>query len=122
METEKILLLVTLVAGVLQIILFFKLWAMTDDVRLLRNKMAAPSAESIEEEVRRAIVFGEKERAARIIVIAFIKKVRDADMSDAATMVKLKAKLSADLNKVGAKMPEVIEGLETPKEYYALFN
>jgi hypothetical protein len=122
METEKILLLVTLVAGVLQIILFFKLWAMTDDVRLLRNKMAAPSAESMEEEVRRAIVFGEKERAARIIVIAFIKKVRDADMSDAATMVKLKAKLSADLNKVGAKMPEVIEGLETPKEYYALFN
>ncbi len=122
METEKILLLVTLVAGVLQIILFFKLWAMTDDVRLLRNKMAAPSAESMEEEVRRAIVFGEKECAARIIVIAFIKKVRDADMSDAATLVKLKAKLSADLNKVGAKMPEVIEGLETPKEYYALFN
>lgn len=43
--------IVLLVFGVLQIVLFFKIWGMTNDIREMRNKYLKDEDEKVQEEV-----------------------------------------------------------------------
>ena len=43
--------IVLLVFGVLQIVLFFKIWGMTNDIREMRNKYLKDEDEKVREEV-----------------------------------------------------------------------
>lgn len=82
MTLAGILALVTLVAAVLQIILFFKVWAMTNDVKQLRAKYAAPNGNSFKAEIRRLLCSGDKEKAKELLINRFYDTIGKLDYSD----------------------------------------
>lgn len=56
--------IVMLVVGVLQFILFFKLWGVTNDVKKLKDRF---KAHSVEDDIRTAYLNGQKEIAQEMV-------------------------------------------------------
>lgn len=59
--------IIAIVVGVLQIVLFFKLWAMTNDVRKLNKKLHADFETDRIDEIRIALLKGDKEKAIELL-------------------------------------------------------
>lgn len=136
MTLAGILALVTLVAAVLQIILFFKVWAMTNDVKQLRAKYAAPNGNSFKAEIRRLLCSGDKGKAKELLINRFYDTTGKLDYSDFdkstdphdedkkkldKAFLKAKAELSRDLAKIGYPLPEAIEQMKSGQDFFDLF-
>lgn len=122
MQTEELIALITIAAAILQIVLFFKVWAMTNDIRALRNTFVFPASLDRDSEIRKALILGDKERAKEIIIQEFIAKVANGDTSNVEDFKKLKAKLNDKLSKIGAEIPPIIDNLETAKDFYKIYE
>lgn len=70
---EEVLLIVTAVGGILQIILFFKIWAMTNDVKSIRNKEP-----DLLKQAQLSILKGDKKKAYELFYDSFLAEVIDA--------------------------------------------
>lgn len=115
MDSNSIILIITFVASVLQIILFFKIWAMTDDVRILRKKMH-PGDVSFE--IKKMIALGgSKEDIKKILLDRFFDKIQ----SCAGNFEHAKNELKSDLNKINEDMPIEIEKMSSVEDFNALF-
>lgn len=76
---ETLLAIIFIVFGILQIILFFKIWGMTNDVReMKKNQQLEPK--SIK--ARIAYLRGDKELAQRLMDEYFFEEARDFATSD----------------------------------------
>lgn len=64
---EIFIAIITIVVGVLQIVLFFKLWAMTNDVKKLKKKLHADVETDRIDEIRIALLKGDKEKAIELL-------------------------------------------------------
>jgi hypothetical protein len=134
-DTEFVLLitLITLAASILQIILFFKLWAMTDDVRKLRNNYVFPHDFRLE--IRKLILSGKKEKAREILINRFIEKIKNLNYEGLDDnryfdevkknidndFLRVKEELGLDLQKIGEDMPEGIKRLNSGEDFNNLF-
>lgn len=67
---ETLILIILLVFGVLQSILFFKIWKMTDDVRAIKNK-----GNNLFEESQVQVLLGNKQKAYDLLYKSFIESV-----------------------------------------------
>jgi hypothetical protein len=106
-----------IVFGILQIILFFKLWGMTDDVRKLRNDcLRSGYGFDFENEVRKLILLGDKEKAKELILNKFIEKLINGN-----SFQDLKEQLGRDLEKIGEEMPDGIKKLESLGDFSEMF-
>lgn len=97
--------IVLLVFGVLQIILFFKLWGMTNDVRKIHKKMNADSYIS-------CMMKGDKEGAYRIAVDRLFQEL-EACVYDNPNFFAEKAapvieKYRKMIEETGHKVPELV--------------
>lgn len=122
MQTEELIALITIAAAILQIVLFFKVWAMTNDIRALRNTFVFPASLDRDSEIRKALILGDRERAKEIIIQEFIAKVANCDTSNVEDFKKLKAKLNDKLSKIGAEIPPIIDNLKTAKDFYKIYE
>lgn len=122
MQTEELIALITIAAAILQIVLFFKVWAMINDIRALRNTFVFPASLDRDSEIRKALILGDRERAKEIIIQEFIAKVSNGDTSNVEDFKKLKAKLNDKLSKIGAEIPPIIYNLETAKDFYKIYE
>ena len=120
METTEVIVLITIAAAILQIVLFFKVWAMTNDVRKLRDNYVLPSSENREFEIRKCIVFDDMERAKQIVIATFLEKISSGS-PEPEEFVKLKNKLSEDLAKIGYSVPESIVKMNIHNDFSNLF-
>lgn len=68
--------IVVIVFGVLQIILFFKVWGMTNDIKNI-NETINPSKEKYVKMIHLAILEGNEQKAAELIYRCFINEVHD---------------------------------------------
>jgi len=100
-----------IVFGILQIILFFKIWGMTNNVEELKKKYAP----NYYNKVRRYILLGDKQKAAGLIVDEFFRKI-DSGYFDSA-----KLELERDLKKIGIKIPEGIANLHSRNDFFGIF-
>lgn len=67
--------LITFVAAVLQIILFYKIWIMTNDIKEIRNQYIRKDA-NLEDAVL-PYLFGRKDEALSILNLSMEKKIRE---------------------------------------------
>jgi hypothetical protein len=135
-ETEIIIISVIIIAAsVLQIILFFKIWAMTNDVRALRENSVGHS--NFVFEIRKLILLGEKKKAADILLNQFIRKIKDLNYDDLNAndgeyykedlnrkdkdFDKAKKELEHVFLKIGEELPEGIKNLKSGEDFKNLF-
>jgi hypothetical protein len=118
--------IVMIVFGILQIILFFKLWGMTNDVKKLRNKFAY--TDDFNFEVRKSLALGEKAKAKGLIINSFFEAVHkqivnatyDTDV-DNSKFSQYKNELEKELNKIGEKMPDELKNINSYEDFQNLF-
>ncbi len=72
---ESFLMVIVVVFGILQIILFFKIWGMTNDVNKIKNKMGETS---ITEDAQVSFLKGQKDKAKDLLDTAFFKSILEA--------------------------------------------
>lgn len=120
----------TLVVAILQIILFFKLWGMTNDVKRIKEKMIPSLSESITEELNILHLMGKDDECEELILRDFYHKllesVRQAKsrlLEDTyatqidkpiAEVIEVVAKQYAF---IGREMPDAIKNLKTYKDF-----
>jgi len=124
---------ITIAAAALQIILFFKVWAMTNDVRLLREKHAA-SATSAEFyfEMRKLLALGEKEKAKEKLLNWFFKTIKNLNYENVeseekrksvdADFMEVKKILEDDFKQIGEELPDNIKKMKSGNEFYELYK
>ena len=140
--------IVSLVAGVLQIILFFKVWGMTNDVKALKKdhfcETQFVSYAQTASYLRRNLVLGNMNNVKRILLQNFIDNVEQAygelkrgdyekDESGREKWVDYQEKnlnesivpyvknLMSQYVKIGEEVPIYITRMETFADYYKLF-
>lgn len=64
---EIFIAIITIVVGVLQIVLFFKLWSMTNDVRKIKKKIDADLEIDRTDKIRIALLKGDKQKAIELL-------------------------------------------------------
>ena len=110
METIYIILgLIMLVFGILQIILFFKLWKMTNDVHAIKENK--PVDKNTFWELRKYILLNNVEKAEEIVLAIFLNNVRKDIAANGITgcnVEKWKAECQAYYKAIGKNIPESI--------------
>lgn len=116
---------ILIIFGVLQIILFFKIWGMTNDVKELKNEfMSIPSKWAL----NKAILKGDKHKVEEILFNAMyirIKKAYDDTIPDidgtkkeifAKQIFTIKNEYKERYLKYDINFPEIIDKIETPED------
>lgn len=119
------IIVVLIVLGVLQIILFYKIWIMTDNVKEMKEQFVGnPDQWSL----NKAILKGDKSKISDILfnsMFAKIKKYYDDTIPDYdGTKVEIFVNLISELKKdykekylkYGIDFPEAIEKIEKPED------
>ena len=137
-----------IVWGILEIILFFKVWGMTNDVSALKkdhfNETVFESKEQMARYLRRNLVLGNTENVKRTLLKNFIDNVEhgygelktegyEKDEKGDDHWVSFREKnlkesvrpyveqLQKQYDKIGEKMPVYIQRMNTYADYYKLF-
>ena len=86
--------------GLLQIILFFKLWAMTNNVKKIAQGNDSPH---VDWQLRACVLTGDMDRAKKLIIEDFVEK---------DYIGTIKQECRARFKAIGKQMPEAIEKLQ----------
>ena len=140
--------IVMIVWGILEIILFFKVWGMTNDVSALKkdhfNETVFESKEQMARYLRRNLVLGNTENVKRTLLKNFIDNVEhgygelktegyEKDEKGDDHWVSFREKnlkesirpyveqLQKQYDKIGEEMPVYIQRMNTYADYYKLF-
>lgn len=140
--------IVMIVWGILEIVLFFKVWGMTDNVKAMKkahfNEMEFESKAEIVRFLRENLVLGNMENVKKILLKNFIDNLKrsyaklpvggyEKDENGVSQYVSYKEKnlkvsirpyiesLQKQYDKIGEQMPVYIQRMETFGDYYKLF-
>ncbi len=136
--------IILLIWGILEIILFFKIWRMTNDVNKLKNNLTNSALTQYEKKskLRTLLIMGNKEEAKRLIIYDFILKIESEYQEIRKTLsIKVdetyegalekalnkpiddyKNTLEKELKLFGIDVPECIKSMNTFKDFYSLTN
>ena len=97
--------------GLLQIILFFKLWAMTNNVKKIAQGNDSPH---VDWQLRACVLTGDMDRAEKLIIEDFVEKVRlhVVQHGPSESIGPIKNACRARFKAIGKQMPEAIEKLQ----------
>lgn len=130
--------IITLIGAILDIILFFKLWGMTNDIRALKNDhfdtRMPEDISQLRAYLRENILLEDTVKVKRILIHQFLdnintmcnnsrssyidtnNKVLDTDITPYVELLKKQlAKLNMDI-------PEPIKNMRTFRDYYEIFK
>ena len=129
---------VMIIWGVLEIILFFKIWGMTNDVKAMKKDMFNETAFSSDAElaqfVRKNIVLGNIENIKRILLQNFMDTIKNryntlrqySSLSTEEIMqIEIKSyieTLQKQFDIIGEKLPVYIQRMATFDDYFSLFK
>ena len=126
--------IVMLVFGILQIVLFFKLWGMTNDIREIKKEFFKEDdlPEDIESKVdalKTSLILGNKELVKSIFLKKFISRVernfsrlpKGKDSLD-KSIEKYVEQLDEQFERIGEDLPVYIENMKTYRDYYDLIT
>jgi hypothetical protein len=118
--------IVSLIAGILQIILFFKVWGMTNDIReLKKDHFCETDIETYYQKAtfaRKNLVLGRKEQVKSMLLKNFIYNIEQNYINKEQSLRPYVDNLKAQFEKIGEKLPEYIDKMETFDDYYQLFS
>ena len=127
----KIMCFIMIGWGVLNIILFFKVWGMTNNVSKIRRKYESDySADDILSNARRLFLQGKKAEVRDMYINSFCAEVeayyerkKNNDVMKPEMLMQLSITvfvnaLEKRLSNIGEPMPEVIRNMKTMSDYY----
>ena len=141
--------IIMLVGGILEIVLFFKIWGMTNDIKALKKDHFGETPFETNTQLagylRRNLILGNIDNVKRILLHNFIDNVERAydkmpidgwekDENGSEKWVKFKEKnlkesiipyvedITSQLSKIGEEVPIYIKQLKTFGDYYNLFK
>lgn len=109
---EIFITIITIVVGVLQIVLFFKLWSMTNDVKKLKNKLHADFDIDRTDEIRIALLKGDKEKAIELLTDKLATELVErcsTDYIDPEGITAIKEKYAKQFAKMGVDKLPIID-------------
>lgn len=117
---------VIVIFGILQIILFFKLWGMTNDIRRISEKIGAQPIETdsqLEKHVWQLLLEGRKDKAIdflnRDLIEILLKRISQG--YSAYAVKEIKDNYRKYYEKLGVPFPEQVEKINTLKDLEQLF-
>lgn len=121
---SNFILIITIITGVLQIVLFFKVWVMTNDVRKIREKMDADLEIDRIDKMRIALLRGDKQKAIELLTdklaTELVKKSSEDNISPEGIKI-IKEKYAEEFAKLGVdELP--IKDVYTQKEINGLMR
>ena len=117
---------ILIIFGILQIILFFKLWGMTNDVRHISEKIGAQPIDTfpqLEQSIRKLLLEGEKDQAIDLLRSNLVKDLIDYISKGYNYQIinNLKNNYRDYYEKFGVPFPEQVEKINTLKDLEQLF-
>ena len=116
------------VFGILQIILFFKLWGMTNDVKAISNKMEAIPMDNynkLEKAMWQLLLENKKEKAIEFLncnlSAELIKSTHWGGETTDNIIQSIKNRYRKYYEKLGVPFPEQVEKINTLKDLEQLF-
>ena len=140
---------IMIVWGILEIILFFKIWGMTDDVKALKkfhlDQTVFESKSVMAKSLRRNLVLGDLEKVKRTLLKNFIDNVETGfseltsygygkdengneklmDLTEQNLKESIQPyidNLKQQFDKIGEELPLYIQRMETYGDYYKIFQ
>lgn len=109
--------IILLVFGILQIILFFKMWGMTNDVKQIRNKLAPDSPEHFAREILKG-----DSNTADLLFNALYGELYDAynKLSEQEAYEEIIKSYKKSYKKAGLAFPAVFENVKSGEDFGAL--
>lgn len=119
--TLKSLMVILFVWGILEVVLFFKVWGMTNDVKNIKNNMLLANTPEL---LRKYRLLGDNDKAAEVLVQNFLNElseiIRFNNFSPKQNIEDKVKELEFQLALLGAVVPEGIKKLKTLEDYYNL--
>lgn len=119
---------ILIIFGILQIILFFKLWGMTNDVRRISEKIGAQPIETysqLEKHVWQLLLENRKEDAVKLLnknmVKDMIQEILMKEKGLSSHPNEIKNNYRKYYEKLGVPFPDQIEKINTLKDLEQLF-
>lgn len=122
---------IIIVAGILQVILFFKVWGMTDDIKAIKKKQvsdAETNDASFALSIRENMILGNRIIVRESLLRNFLKKLendryshsvkRESDFPIEENIEVLKKQL----DKIGEPLPEILNSCKTYKDFENIFT
>ena len=131
-DWEALIPIITFAAAVLQIILFFKIWGMTNDIKALKKDHFCETEFNGEVEMakylRKNLVLGNMDTVKRILLQNFIDNVENAFNNSPFIVGKGEKSIIPYVNclikqyaKIGEEVPTYIIRMKTFNDYFNLF-
>lgn len=110
--------IITIIVAVLQIVLFFKIWVMTNDVKKIKEKMDADIEIDRIDKIRIALLKGDKQKAIELLTDKLATELVKKSSEDFVTpegIKDIKEKYAKEFAKLGVnELP--IKDVSTQKE------
>ena len=119
--TIKFLTFILFVWGILEVILFFKVWGMTNNVKKIQTELTRSNTTEL---FRKYRLLGLNDKAAEILIQVFLNDMEKYIHSDSyysGEIIDYKvAELEFQLSQLGEKLPNGFKNLKTAEDYYKL--
>ena len=116
--------IITIIVAVLQIVLFFKIWVMTNDVKKIKEKMDADIEIDRIDKIRIALLKGDKQKAIELLTDKLATELVKKSSEEFVTpeeIKDIKEKYAKEFAKLGVnELP--IQDVSTQKEINGLMK
>lgn len=117
----QLLMFIFLVWGILEVILFFKIWGMTKNVKNISNNILRTNTREL---LRKYRLLGNKDKAAEILIQEFLnemeKTIHSGSYNSGQNIEEEVAELEFQLAQLEQKLPEKFKKLKTAGDYEKL--
>lgn len=117
--TIKFLTFILFVWGILEVILFFKVWGMTNNVKKIQTELTRSNTTEL---FRKYRLLGLNDKAAEILIQVFLNDMEKYIHSDSyfsgEKIDNKVAELEFQLSQLGVKLPKGFNDLKTAEDYY----
>lgn len=110
--------IVLIIFGVLQIILFFKMWMMTNDVRKIKEKLKCGNDRQWE--IRKAILRGDDNLAKELLMDCLMSDIEK--YSEFSGIDEICKRYDASFKQLGMEIPERLKPLKSYSDIREIFT
>lgn len=108
--------IVFIIFGILQIILFFKVWIMTNDINKIKER-ACPDNLNV---IRKLILKGDAGKAEEALIDSLISDIENFNSINYSSIQEIKDTYRPIFDKLGFTFPEKIDKIEKYSDYRSI--
>lgn len=123
---SSVIQIIMFVGGILEIILFFKIWGMTNNVKKLKmdhfSELLPKNEYEMRAYLRENLMLGKIEKVKQALIMNFIDNVTTNYKNNSQSIRPYVENLQKQFDKIGEELPVYISRMNTFGDYYQLFT